>query len=50
MVSNASELLPEPDTPVMHHQLVAGQLHVEVAEVVLASAADFDVVERHAPI
>jgi hypothetical protein len=43
-VSKASEDLPEPGDAGDHHQAVAGDLDVDVLEVVLAGAADDDLV------
>ena len=47
MVSNASELLPDPDKARDDGQRVAGDGHRHVAQVVLARAADRDVRDAH---
>jgi hypothetical protein len=44
-VSKASELLPEPETPVSTTSFFFGM--VDAAEVVLPRAADLDVIELH---
>jgi len=50
MVSKARDDLPEPDSPGNDGQGVAGDGHVDVAEIVLARAAYRDVCDRHADI
>ena len=42
MVSKASDDLPDPRQPGNHGQLIAGDIDVDVAQVVLTGAADLD--------
>jgi len=47
MVSNASEDLPEPDSPREHDQLVTRKVERDVLEVVLAGAVDDESIGTH---
>ena len=46
MVSNASDDLPDPESPVIHHQPVAGNVYVDGFQVVRPGATDANEVHR----
>jgi hypothetical protein len=47
-VSKASELLPEPETPVIATRRLRGMVRVDARQVVLARLADLDQAILHA--